>query len=475
MKMEKILTGFVVALMMLTACSDEEAISVPTGPASLSFSLSMGETKSDDQQTVGATEDELYVSRFYVGIYDGDTRVDEFTCKDATTNGGEGWTVANRTNNQNLYTISNLVVPVNKDLNILVIANYPDDIDLSAGYSTLKADVTTNANLATTTFDAETLIKVGKLEGYQFSATETTAKVDLRQLAAKVHVKLTMDESDPSDPVYDISTEGGDNVVALINETMKDKTGTIKVEYFNGTSLEGKIGICSGKTHGDKGLLKFPEGFDKSKLNIDHDGKWLVVLCDSVKTRTVSTWTLVPSTFQVNNVAIASSIANPATGSEERANITYPNKEDVIKQNIIELTFYTYPKKQNSDLTLNLVGKLQKINKVSESKKAGGVIHGQWCDANGTEAQGWGNGSMIKAPDGQQFFPSEWSEWVATGSTSLNEYIDPVAYEIPVNKTTALESGVYYDVTGKLKQSILELNVNALKWVPQNVEVSYGK
>lgn len=161
MKMEKILTGFVVALMMLTACSDEEAISVPTGPASLSFSLSMGETKSDDQQTVGATEDELYVSRFYVGIYDGDTRVDEFTCKDATTNGGEGWTVANRTNNQNLYTISNLVVPVNKDLNILVIANYPDDIDLSAGYSTLKADVTTNANLATTTFDAETLIKVG--------------------------------------------------------------------------------------------------------------------------------------------------------------------------------------------------------------------------------------------------------------------------------------------------------------------------
>ena len=108
-------------------------------------------------------------------------------------------------------------------------------------------------------------------------------------------------------------------------------------------------------------------------------------------------------------------------------------------------------------------------------KKAGGVIHGQWCAEDGTEASGWGNGSMIKAPDGQQYFPSDWSEWVAVGSTPLDEYIDPVSYEIPVNETTALESGVYYDVTGKLKQSILELNVNALRWVPQEVEVSYGK
>lgn len=473
MKIEKILTGFVVALMMLTACSDEEAISVPTGPASLSFSLAMGETKADAQQTVGATEDELYVSRFYVGIYDGDTKVDEFLCEDATTDGGTGWTVTERDNNKNLYTITDLVAPVNKNLNILVIANYPQGLNLEQGYSALKSSVVRDATLATTTFDPRTLVKVGTLEGHRFTESSTTARVNLKQLAAKVHVKLTMDESDPSDPVYDISTAGGDDVVGLINETMKDKNGTIKVDYFKGTSLEGKIGICSGNTHG--GDLKFPEGFDKSKLNINHSGKWLVVLCDSVMTRTVSTWTLIPSAFQVNNVAIASFIASPATGSEATGNITYSNKEDVIKQNIIELTFYTYPKKQNSDLTLNLGGKLQKISKVSESKKAGGVIHGQWCAKDGTEASGWGNGSMIKAPDGQQYFPSDWGEWVAVGSTPLDEYIDPVSYEIRVNETTALESGVYYDVTGELKQSILELNVNALRWVPQEVEVSYGK
>ena len=88
----------------------------------------------------------------------------------------------------------------------------------------------------------------------------------------------------------------------------------------------------------------------------------------------------------------------------------------MINDNIIELTFYTYPKRQNSDLTLSLGGKLQKISKVSESKKAGGVIHGQWCDENGTEASGWGNGSMIKAPGDQQYFPSDWSEWVSVGT-----------------------------------------------------------
>lgn len=473
MKIEKILTGLVVALMMLTACSNEEAISVPMGPASLSFSLSMEGTKADEQQTVGATVDELNVSRFYVGIYDGDNKVDDFLCEDATIT-DTGWTVTNRDNNQNLYTITGLVAPVNKDLNILVIANYPTDLDLSKGYSALKSSVVTDAALATTTFNPQTLVKVGTLERHQFTETAATARVNLKQLAAKVHVKLTMDESDPSDPVYDIHTSTGEDVVNVINRVASSSGHqVIKAEDFKNSSLEGKIGICSGSTHG--GDLQFPDGFNESILNISHKGKWLVVLCDSVKTRTVSTWTLAPSTFQVNNVAIASFIASPAIGSESTGNITYTNTGDIIKQNIIELTFYTYPKKQNSELTLNLVGKLQKINKVSESKKAGGVIHGQWCDANGTEAQGWGNGSMIKAPDGQQFFPSEWSEWVATGSTSLNEYIDPVAYEIPVNKTTALESGVYYDVTGKLKQSVLELNVNALKWVPQNVEVSYGK
>lgn len=472
MKIEKILTGFAVALMMLTACSNEEAISVPTGPASLSFSLSMGETKAD-QQTVPATEYELYVSRFYVGIYDGDTKVEEFLCEDATADGGEGWTVTERNNSKNLYTITNLVAPVNKNLNILVIANYPADIDLSKGYSDLKKSVTTDAALATTTFDPKTLIKVGKLEGYQFTENNATARVNLKQLAAKVHVKLTMDESDPSDPVYDIHTSTGEDVVDVINRVAASSGHqAIKAEDFKDSSLKGKIGICSGNTHG--GDLQFPEGFDKSILNINHSGKWLVVLCDSVMTRTVSTWTLIPSTFQVNNVAIASFISSPATGSETTDKITYSN-EDVISDNIIELTFYTYPKKQNSDLTLSLGGKLQKISKVSESKKAGGVIHGQWCNENGTEASGWGNGSMIKAPSDQQYFPSDWSEWVAVGSTPLNEYIENVSYEIPVNATTALESGVYYDVTGRLKQSILELNVNALKWAPQEVEVSYGK
>lgn len=471
--MEKILTGFVVALMMLTACSNEEAISVPTGTASLSFSLAMGETKADVQQTVGATKDELYVSRFYVGIYDGDTKVYEFLCDDATTEGGEGWTVTERDNNKNLYTITNLVAPVNKDLNILVIANYPQSLNFNQEYSKLRSSVVTDATLATTTFDPKTLVKVGTLEGYRFTESNTTARVNLRQLAAKVHVKLTMDESDPSDPVYDISTAGGDDVVDLINKTMEYKTGTIKVGYFEGTSLEGKIGICSGNTHG--GDLQFPEGFDDSQLNLGHKGKWLVVLCDSIMKRTVSTWTLIPTTFQVNNVAIASYIASPATGSEATGTITDLNKEDLITENVIELTFYTYPKIQNSDLTLSLRGKLQKITKVSEAKKTGGVIHGQWCDANGQEATGWGNGSMIKASDDQQYFPSNWSEWVTVGSTPTDEYIDNVSYEIPVNEKTSLESGVYYDVTGRLKQSVLELNVNALKWFPLDVNVSYGE
>jgi hypothetical protein len=471
MKIEKILTGFAVALMMLTACSNEEAISVPTGPASLSFSLSMGETKAD-QQTVPATEYELYVSRFYVGIYDGETRVEEFLCEDATADGGEGWTVTERNNSKNLYTITNLIAPVNKDLNILVIANYPNDIDLSKGYSDLKKSVTTDATLATTTFDPQTLIKVGNLEKHQFTASNTTARVNLKQLAAKVHVKLTMDESDPSDPVYDISTAGGDDVVDLINQIAdKQTSASLNEKMFEGTSLEGKIGICQGNTHGTN--LQFPEGFDQSKLqNHQGGGKWLVVLCDSVMTRTVSTWTLIPSTFEVNKVAVASYISSPATGSEATGNITYPKTEGVISDNIIELTFYTYPKKQNSDLTLNLGGKLQKISKTSESKKAGGVIHGQWVNGS-TPTTGWGNGTMITGD--QQYFPSDWSEWVAVGSTPLNEYIENVSYEIPVNATTALESGVYYDVTGRLKQSILELNVNALKWAPQEVEVSYGK
>ena len=473
MKIEKILTGFVAALMMLAACSKEEAISVPMGPASLSFSLAKGETKADDRQTVGATKEELNVSRFYVGIYDGDTRVDEFLCEDATAAGGVGWTVTERDNNKNLYTITDLVVPVNKELNILVIANYPDGLDLSKGYEALKSSVVTDAALATTAFDPKTLVKTGTLEKHLFTESAKTATVNLKQLAAKIHVKLTIPESDPSAPVYRICTSTGEDVVEVINETMRGQTGTIRADYFKGSSLEGKIGICTDDTHG--GGLLFPDGFDESRLDVSHRGKWLVVLCDSVMTRTVSTWTLLPASFMVNNVAIESSVATETTGQENTADITYADTEDIIRQNIIELTFYTYPKKEKSDLTLNLSGKLQKISKVNESKKAGGVIHGQWWGANGAEASDWSNGSMIKASDEQQYFPSGWSEWVSTGSTPLNEYIEGVSYKIPISETTALESGVYYDVTGRLKQSILELNVNALKWVPKEIEVSYGK
>ena len=186
---------------------------------------------------------------------------------------------------------------MNEKVRLLAIANYPETLNLNQSYSLLANTVVKDASLATLNFDPKSLIKVGTAV-HTFTVEDRTEKIDLAQLAAKIHIKLTMEESAPSDPVYNIQTSGGDDVLALINKIIGQNNGSVKEEDFNGSSLEGKIEICkNGTSH----------GFGVSNVT-DHQGgeKWMVVKCDSVKTRTVESWRLENHSLVINNIAISS-------------------------------------------------------------------------------------------------------------------------------------------------------------------------
>lgn len=216
MKINGISLKLIASIMLFTACSEEKEISVPTEPVAISFTISSGanQTKAD---TEAATADELFVSRFYLGIYNNDTDelITEYLCPDITGANTAQLEVANSDNGNNLYTIKNLSVPIGTKVKLLAIANYPDGLNLNQTYSKLSNSIIKDASLATFNFDPKTLVKTGTAVN-TFTVDSRTCKINLYQLAAKVYVKLTMEESAPSDPVYSIRTSEGDDVLALI-------------------------------------------------------------------------------------------------------------------------------------------------------------------------------------------------------------------------------------------------------------------
>lgn len=466
MKINGISLKLIASIMLFTACSEEKEISVPTEPVAISFTISSGanQTKAD---TEAATADELFVSRFYLGIYNNDTDelITEYLCPDITGANTAQLEVANSDNGNNLYTIKNLSVPIGTKVKLLAIANYPNGLDLNQTYSKLSKSIIKDASLATFNFDPKTLVKTGTAVK-TFTVDSRTCKINLYQLAAKVHVKLTMEESAPSDPVYSIRTSEGDDVLALINKVIEKNTGSVTEDNFKGTSLDGKIAFCkNGSSH----------GFDIKELT-NHQGgeKWMVVECDSVKTRTVDSWRLENQSLIVHNIAISSPvvIGDNSEGTDKH-NLTIEENalSAVFKGNIIELTFYTYQKKTD-DLMMVMGGDLQKIKQESLCKKAGGIIHGKWNTTGG-----WGQGNAFEAGADKIGFPSEWSDWTS-GSFEViqgtDNRINGLTYEIPIRKEGGLLKGNYYDVKGTVKQSIHSLTIDVKGWSVDEVPVHFN-
>lgn len=466
MKIEGIFLKLIVFFMLFTACSEEKEISVPTEPVSISFAISSGSSQTK-AATEAATEDELYVSRFYLGIYDAksDELITEFLCPNVAEANAAELEVTDSNNGKNLYTIKNLSVPIGTKVKLLAIANYPEDIDLKQSYSNLANSITKKSSLATFNFDPKTLIKTGTVV-HTFTVDNRTCKIDLYQLAAKIHVKLTMEESAPSDPAYSIRTSGGDDVLAMINNIIAKNNGSINEDDFKGTSLQDKIAICSGSSHGFdiKGVTEHKGG-----------GKWMVVKCDSIKTRTVDSWRLEKHKLTVNNIAISSPVIldDKSNSRAETANLM-PAKTDyssIFKGNIIELTFYTY-QKESDDLMMVMTGDLQKIKQESSCKKADGIIHAKWNASNG-----WGQGNVFEAGADQINFPFEWSDWTSGSFEAIpgaDNRINGLTYEIPIKKAGGILMGNYYDVKGTVKQSINSLTIDVKAWSVDDVPVHFN-
>ncbi|RHR60693.1 hypothetical protein [Parabacteroides sp. AF17-28] len=466
MRIEGIFLMLIVSLATFIGCCDEKEISAPTGPVSISFAISSASEQTKSGDVEAATEDELFVSRFYLGVYNAETGVliTNYICSDVSR-ADQNLEITSPGNSSNLYTVKNLSVPMNEKVRLLAIANYPETLNLNQSYSLLANTVVKDASLATLNFDPKSLIKVGTAV-HTFTVEDRTEKIDLAQLAAKIHIKLTMEESAPSDPVYNIQTSGGDDVLALINKIIGQNNGSVKEEDFNGSSLEGKIEICkNGTSH----------GFGVSNVT-DHQGgeKWMVVKCDSVKTRTVESWRLENHSLVINNIAISSPLVLEGGNSAAETGNLLPQATDMIdifKGNIIELTFYTYQKNTN-ELIMVMRGDLQKIEQVSSCKKVNGIIHGKW-----NTSSGWGQGDAFEAGADQINFPTDWSDWVPGTFSAVpgtENRINGLTYEIPIQTATGILRGNYYNVTGTVKQAINSLSIDVKSWSEDDVPVHFN-
>lgn len=198
MKIKNKICGLIGAMALLTACTEETPIDDQTNISteSLSITFSTEAISTTKSGTESATNNERKVSSCFIGFFELDG---------IGTPGkmifGNNYNV-NTVDQEYNYTVNDIIVPekeMSKQVRVLVIANPPKG-NLYATYSAYN-DFTGKGNkgivscASASAFDPLTLIKVGEVN-HTFSINSRTAKVDLRQLAAKVSVEFTLEKDE---------------------------------------------------------------------------------------------------------------------------------------------------------------------------------------------------------------------------------------------------------------------------------------
>lgn len=448
MKINNIFIGGLIAMVAFSSCSEEVVVDGPvqTGLFSIAFSVDAIKTKAGDQETEQATAKELEVNSCFIGFFEMNSEgtPGAMIQKIAISKGNSNFENTSERN----FAVRNIEVPVDKVLKIMVVANPPQGSNYEAktSYSDFR-DVKIQTSIDDMFSQAVPLVKVGETT-HVFSSTSTTASVELKQLAAKVKLTLTMQEVS-STMIKGVEVNGLD-VVDIFNRISSGNGEPTKL--IEELGLQNYLRVCSDEKNHDHSKYIDLEGKEQEAKG---NNKWLTINnCDSIQKRVATTWTLTGQTIVVNNVAITTPllfVANPDPTTGQHILSTGFNKD------VLEFTFYTYRKELlpnqvnagevDNRLNVHISGNLQQILSTDSRKKTGGKIHGIWANSSGQVADGWGNGQFILPAlnGGIDFSGANWGEWTPGSSTSEGASIPNQSYTAYINPAKNANAGIYTD------------------------------
>ncbi|WP_455636360.1 hypothetical protein [Parabacteroides sp.] len=502
-----VLTGFL-ALLVFTACTEEKLIDeqpVETGTVSISFSTEGVDTKaiSADGTYEYATADELTINSIFVSIFKKvNGKWEYLTSKPGHL--GDGSFVG--TQSSGSFKLTGLTLPLNTELKVVAIANpLANKVAsyASMDYQTLSAEIVSyTATLGGEgyyTFDPKTLIKVGE-EEMTFTLTGGLIKggkpVSLKQLAAKVHLKLEVDlpELEGSTTTSDWNLGGFTltELTKVLNKDLMNSASTVgnAVTIYK---LNGKLGAVGKNVKIPEGAVEIAKamngnGCSHVECNVgatigDKCAHLTITLDGGItveKIESTPKWLFNLKTVQILNVNTESNLII----SEDEKNLLSKLLDSQLKTinkacSTVEIVLYTYEREKadglQKALIVDLVGEFALGADIKKYiyKMKGNFLHPYW--ENGS---GWGDGSskfyLYQKDLELEGEPSSSEEITSSGEGTDYKYSISINPEYKKDECTdGLIHGNYYNVTGTLKRSAGEFKIWVAPWVTKNVAANF--
>ncbi|WP_304247855.1 hypothetical protein [Parabacteroides gordonii] len=237
MKIDRII-GIGLLLVALVSCSEERLVDqYVTKVFTLNFMLGAVDTKADNTTSQPyATADELTVSSCFIAV---------FAKKPGEESWGQRVLAENYAVNSSdkTFSISGISLPVKTDLQLVAIANLPnEDCETlkNKGYEALCAsfvETPFSEEKDIITFDPKTLIKFG-VQMINLDATASTQDIRLTQLAAKISLHLTAGKNTGN------KSEKEDGSTYLLNKiSIKNVECKSKVLFLDGEHAGGALSL----------------------------------------------------------------------------------------------------------------------------------------------------------------------------------------------------------------------------------------
>lgn len=430
---------FMMAMLLtgigFTACEKEDnPHNFQTASSSFTFSLEGLSTRNDGDQIL-PTEGEKTINNLFIGFYE------EGACISSGLYSGNDLQAAA---DKSKYTVNNIQVPLNKQLTIFAVANGSKDyekMDLSA----LKTQIVSYGSADAFIADSTNLVKVGELSNQTFTvSTNHSVDIPLTQLAAKIHVVLTMDGK-PFEPVYgaELSSDDGDIL------ELKKLFDNIKTESSG--NIDNYLQTSDGKKFAEKIKKENPNDCDfHSQLRMIHNGKevspapgqkWVVLSCDSTLTSKKEWMSWKGNPVTVSRIALESTLDKSGSGPTGILN-------PLFKDGILDFVFYTYQKNNNDPVLINIDGELSRMTTTTVQKRSG-KLHGAWGYEKKGPDSGWGNGDTFFPAINDPFSSEGWGKTVE--GTPSSEFLGSHQFNVKVTHREGLLPGHIYNATGMLK------------------------
>lgn len=481
MKLKNIIVSLAV-LLVLPACTDEKMIEEVDETGTFSINLSMGEmeVKSSTEANVPATSNERSIGYCFIAVFSKKNNEDNWS--------NLVWKKTELANNfDGTYQINGLEFPIKTPLKIVVIANPPAELmEGDSQYQNIDSyssvqDLTTvytdelggsNGSDRYYTFNPKSLIKFGEKD-VEFKTKSGEETIELTQLAAKIHLNFTVEEKesklDPKENEYTFSfgEYSVDEVLSLLNKenniqsTEKNKPCYItddngQLEYV--TAYPKNV-IASAYVESDKGQ-KFIRLSGGKISELSYKPSHLFKL----------------KQVKISNIETFSYLYDPKGCTRDLKSTSSSSG-----LNSTNFSFYSYSKPfyegdEKNALKVELEGWMADGYEVTKTEYLYTNTKLAW-----SEDSGFGNGGFVVKPENIEGL-GESGTPIIGDPIFVSESKDTNTYTIIINpsKSSAvdnpgIQSGNYYEVTGKLKEGITGLSITVKEWGLKKVEVSYGK